>query len=356
MIHKRGISTVVASLLIILLVIVAIGVIWVVVRNVVTEGAGGISFSQFTIDLDIRSAVLDGNDLTVSVRRNPGEGKVTGLVFVIAEGTTYSESVEEEVSLDELEERVFAYNLVELGVENADRISVSPVYETEQGKEIVGEILDTEIFRGSEGGVSGEPGTGICGDDVIQSPNSEEVNEICDGISLGGETCLTQGFDGGGNLDCDENCLSYDTSDCSMAVPSSCDGVWNEGEEDEEVECETGGTGCSASCLCETGYQPTTPESENCELVPSFLSGIVELVWPPGAEKYFDSQNLPKSSVISTYIGKYVSFNGVGCVRISYAEYLDDPDYNKSYVRLETVTSISSGNTFEVWDYSNCGA
>ena len=53
----------------------------------------------------------------------------------------------------------------------------------------------------------------ICGDNNIQTPNDDGLNEICDGIDLGGEDCTTQGFDFG-TLDCLTDCTGFDTSGC----------------------------------------------------------------------------------------------------------------------------------------------
>ena len=47
---KKGLSAVVTTLIIILLVLVAVGIIWVVVQNIVTEGAESISLELFTVD------------------------------------------------------------------------------------------------------------------------------------------------------------------------------------------------------------------------------------------------------------------------------------------------------------------
>jgi len=47
----------------------------------------------------------------------------------------------------------------------------------------------------------------MCGDDLVN------VDEVCDGASLDGETCGSQGF-GGGDLSCAGDCGSFDTSAC----------------------------------------------------------------------------------------------------------------------------------------------
>ena len=63
--------------------------------------------------------------------------------------------------------------------------------------------------------------SGSCGDNVIQRPNGQGDNEICDGVaSIIDEDCVSQGFDGG-TLQCLPNCLGYDTSLCTTNTPTS---------------------------------------------------------------------------------------------------------------------------------------
>lgn len=52
----------------------------------------------------------------------------------------------------------------------------------------------------------------ICGNNVVEGA------EICDGSALSGQTCLTQGFAGGGTLSCNVGCGGYNTSGCSNTV------------------------------------------------------------------------------------------------------------------------------------------
>ena len=48
---KRGMSTVIASLLVIILVLVAIAIVWLAIRGLIQKNAEKVSLSQFTIDL-----------------------------------------------------------------------------------------------------------------------------------------------------------------------------------------------------------------------------------------------------------------------------------------------------------------
>ncbi len=63
-----------------------------------------------------------------------------------------------------------------------------------------------------------DPGENNCNNGIIDG------GEVCDGLQLGGQSCSTQGFEGG-VLGCAWNCVDYDTTDCagsstgSSAVP-----------------------------------------------------------------------------------------------------------------------------------------
>ena len=323
-IGTKGLSTVVTTLLIILLSLVAIGIIWVVVKNLIGNAATEISFDKFSLNLGISNAYIDGSEVKVAVRRSAGAGSLSGVYFIFHNGTS-SSSVKRNIALKELEEKTFTFNSSEVGgIDNVELVSVSPVY-LNSGTDVILGITDTAEISSSSGVMGGGPGGGtgaVCGNGVCESG---EKTQSC-------------------------------SQDCS-AIPVSCNGTWTPGAEDVGVECD-GGLKCLASCTCPTGF--TGDGSGGCVSEPSLSSGLIESIWPFGAAKYFDSDDLPKdSSQVVTFIGKYANFSGTGgearCLQISYAEYLSDPAYNKSYIRLELPSSIVSGDTYEIWASSTCG-
>jgi len=148
---SKGLSTIVATLIIILLVLVAIGIIWVVVKNIIQKGAEGIELGKFTLDLKIKGAQIgDGNVTVVVVRRNPGEGNFTGMNFIFSDGTN-SETIRENTVLQELEERSFTFALTEISTDNLKTISVAPIFELSSGKESIGDIADSYEIKAGTG-------------------------------------------------------------------------------------------------------------------------------------------------------------------------------------------------------------
>ncbi len=107
---------------------------------------------------------------------------------------------------------------------------------------------ETAVGEGTVPGPNGDRGilsgtVGSCGDATIQ------CSEDCDGTDLGGETCVSQGFDSG-TLACDGGC-GFDTSAC---VGSCLD----PGE----------GLGCNSSTLCCSGVGNCTggkPSNRVCQ-------------------------------------------------------------------------------------------
>ena len=154
MFKKRGLSAVVTTLIIILLTLVAVGVIWTVVNNIIERGAEEVEIGQYTLDLQIKAAqIQNGNITVVVVRRNPGQGDFVALDFVFSDGKN-SETIRENISLKELEEKSFTFTLTKLSTANLRTISVAPIFKMESGKESVGEVSDMFDFK-KGGSVSG---------------------------------------------------------------------------------------------------------------------------------------------------------------------------------------------------------
>jgi hypothetical protein len=113
--EKRGLSMIVTSLIIILLVIVAIGILYVAYMNFVRTGTEGISLGKFTLNLEIENAYVDNNIVKVGVKRNAGKGDLIAINFVV-EDEDNSEILREETTLQELGKETFLLTLSELDI------------------------------------------------------------------------------------------------------------------------------------------------------------------------------------------------------------------------------------------------
>ncbi len=90
MLKRKGVSEVVANVLIVLLVIVGIAVIWSVVKPTIDKGAKGIQSDCITLSVDPVKCVLDasgGSNVIVTVKRNTGLGVFSAVEFIFENAT-----------------------------------------------------------------------------------------------------------------------------------------------------------------------------------------------------------------------------------------------------------------------------
>ena len=90
--NKKGLSMIVSTLIIILLVLVAVGVIWVVVNNLIQEGSDTIEISSKCLEVDIQATgvTCGAADCDVTLSRAAGGDTIAGvkLAFTNASGTS----------------------------------------------------------------------------------------------------------------------------------------------------------------------------------------------------------------------------------------------------------------------------
>jgi hypothetical protein len=95
--NKRGLSTVVTTLIIILLVLVAIGIIWVVIRGIVEGGSQSVDYGAkcFQVALSVTNITGGATDPTgVIVSRSAGGEDLSGVMVVYKNGTASSTIVD----------------------------------------------------------------------------------------------------------------------------------------------------------------------------------------------------------------------------------------------------------------------
>ena len=154
---KRGLSGIVTSLIIILLVLVAIGVVWGVVSNLIESNKEEINLGKLTLNLETKDFSATENSAVVTVRRNPGEGDLSGVKFIFetSDGETYSET--RDTDLDVLGSQKFEFDLTdEINGGEIVSVKIYPVIKTESGKELYG-IEKKFVVRERSGSEVPEP-------------------------------------------------------------------------------------------------------------------------------------------------------------------------------------------------------
>ena len=135
--NKKGLSAIVATLIIILLVLVAVGIVWVVVRNVVQEGAEQIDISTKCIVIDLRavnvvSVAGEAGNYSVALRRVAGGEAIAGVKIALFNETANSGVLNGFLDLSELETRTEKFAA---GITDADRLEFTVYFEDESGNE-----------------------------------------------------------------------------------------------------------------------------------------------------------------------------------------------------------------------------
>ena len=135
--EKRGLSEIVVTLIIILLTLIAVGIIWIVINNIIKSGAEQIDLGQNNINLEIKKVQVEGDKVTVFVKRNVGEGEFVGINFIFSDGLN-SEVIRRDAALQELEERSFSFTLTTLSIGNLKTVSIAPIFKLSSGVESSG--------------------------------------------------------------------------------------------------------------------------------------------------------------------------------------------------------------------------
>jgi len=249
---KRGLSTIVSTLLILLLVFVAVGILWVVVRNVVMQGTEQVSLGKFTLDLAIDQVQLNNatNSVSMKIKRNSGEGEFVG-IKVIVSSEDNSEIFTINGSLKEYERKSYEFILEIIDVDDIKKIQIAPVFRLESGKEITGDVKDTWEKSESASG------------SYIEIPNGNNsnvgfecvVDSNCTGIANSGNYCsgnnlVRDNYDYFCNFlnECDYNSTTSVVENCS-ASGKVCDNIMKSCVE-ETVEPFCGDNKCNGDETC----------------------------------------------------------------------------------------------------------
>lgn len=125
--NKRGFSTIIVSLVLILVTLVAVGIVAVVIGNILQESSKKVSIDGIFLNLNVDSvkANTDGS-ISVNVKRNAGSGDLNAIKFILFDGAG-TKVIEKRTNLNELEQNTFTISQSELGGFNVKGVSVAPV-------------------------------------------------------------------------------------------------------------------------------------------------------------------------------------------------------------------------------------
>ena len=144
--NKQGMSAVVTTLIIILLVIVALGIIWVVVKNVIQSGVEQVEWAEKCRPVEIQAVKINETttpgtyDVTLS-RTGMGDD-ITGIKLLFANSTTYGSIVEFGIAIPQLETKT---EVIVAGIIGATELQMTPYFVDDLGEEHLCETRTEEF-------------------------------------------------------------------------------------------------------------------------------------------------------------------------------------------------------------------
>lgn len=141
--NNRGLSGVVTTLILISLSLVAIVIIWVVIKNIIESGSEKVELGQYTLDMKIQKVLENNNGTNVTIKRNAGQGQLTGVKIIISDGINTYSFDQKNIAFNELETKTFVLNYTGI----VKSVSVSPIVKT-GNSESAQNTLDTLDFSG----------------------------------------------------------------------------------------------------------------------------------------------------------------------------------------------------------------
>jgi len=252
-IEKKGLSTIIVTLILILLSLVSIGVFWVVVNNLIQGNTENIGLDKLTVSTEILAVGVDNlsNNLTMSIKRNVGAGNMVGMKFVFYNDSD-TEIVTENFQLEQLGERQFVFHL-SMNISTLSTISIVPIFGSSNGEENVGNVADSyNVKTGkrietptTEPPAGCTPTVNPCGSAVCGTAQNGTCGNVNCG-SLGGNCsegyicnpsgqCVSAG--------CTPAVNPCGTNECGTAINGTCG----------TINCGNYGGGCQSGYTCVAG-------------------------------------------------------------------------------------------------------
>jgi len=135
--NKRGLSTIVTTLIIILLVLAAIAIVWVVISNLVGEKSDEVSFQAKCLSIDVRATAVEcsGGSCDVTLTRGAmgADDVIDGVKLVFSDGTETSDVIEVSGDIEILGSKT--EEDIDSGLSNPDKVEVTVYFVDDSGND-----------------------------------------------------------------------------------------------------------------------------------------------------------------------------------------------------------------------------
>jgi len=133
--EKKGLSAVITTLITILLVLVAVGIVWVVVNNIIESGAGQVDVQSKCLVVDIKPTNVDCANpaaCSISINRKAGGEDIAGVKLVFSNDTDSGSVVDVPGNIAVLETIT---STVDSGLSNPNKMDAVAYFIDDAGQE-----------------------------------------------------------------------------------------------------------------------------------------------------------------------------------------------------------------------------
>lgn len=140
--NTKGLSQVVTTVIFISLALIAIGIVWAVISNLINQGASGAEAQAKCLSVDVKATAVTGNSTAgylVTLRRSAGGDEIAGVKMVIFAGTSAGELVDSAdltTAINNIEPLATVTTEAIDGPDDADKIEVTPYVTDDAGNDV----------------------------------------------------------------------------------------------------------------------------------------------------------------------------------------------------------------------------
>ncbi len=137
--NQKGLSTIIVTVLLIGMAIVALGIVWVTVSNILSSSLKTADLQKLTIRLTIEEAHKSNSQIITIVKRESGEGSLVGIRFIFFSSTD-SEEIRANSNLGASENSTFTLTPGRIGIRDINLVAVIPIF-IDSGQETIGDYF-----------------------------------------------------------------------------------------------------------------------------------------------------------------------------------------------------------------------
>lgn len=137
--EKRGLSGIIETIVLVLLVLLAVGIVWAVVQGLIVGKTEEIAQMSNTLELQItkvNTTNQPADTIAVQVERGAGEGDIAGIRFILDNGDENSliDNTNADAKLQPYAKKTFDVTSTDFDLTTLKKVEVVAIFEDEAGE------------------------------------------------------------------------------------------------------------------------------------------------------------------------------------------------------------------------------